>query len=267
MASQTELTTSRLPGAAVTAPAGQAASAPQGKRLLFVDNLRILLICGVVMEHISVTYGGAGSWMYHDPATADAFTTTFLSMLDGIGMAVGMGFFFLLAGYFTPRSYDRKGGVAYRRNWLDKVTPSMGRNWALIALLATNPFFGVAVPYGLRGGTAGGHTGIELAGGLHWLSLAYTLWESFVIVGVCLGLLVLFRTRWNHQGKLVIGLAASVYTVYLIHPVVLVGFAYAFHVVTLYPLLKWGIAILVTIPLCFLLGGLIRKIPLLNRAL
>ena len=46
-----------------------------------------------------------------------------------------------------------------------------------------------------------------------------------------------------------------------------VGFAYAFHVVTLYPLLKFSIAVLVTLPLCFLISGLIRKIPVVNRAL
>jgi glucans biosynthesis protein C len=407
MASQTELTTSRLPGAAGTAPAGQAAAAQKGKHLLFIDNLRILLICMVLVQHLSDTYGAAGSWMYRDPATADAFTSTFLTVLNSIGMAAGMGFFFLLAGYFTPGSYDRKGGasflrdrlirlglpwlvyslllqplvyyivnglpgsfwsfyptyfhqvdsiadgpiwfvelllffsllyaawrwlarlrpqavsgtgtlpgyraifgfilalglgsfvvriwwpqyyqpspfnlpmgyllqyvcfyvlgiVAYRRNWLFKLTPRKGRNWSLIALLATLPFAGVALPYVLGGGTAGGQAGTEIAGGVHWLSLAYTLWESFVIVGVCIGLLVLFRTRWNHQGKLAIGLAASAYTIYLIHPVVLVGFAYAFQGVTLYPLLKWAIAVLVTLPLCFLLSGLIRKIPLVNRVL
>ncbi len=88
-----------------------------------------------------------------------------------------------------------------------------------------------------------------------------------MIVGVCLGLLALFRQRLNHQGKLAKGLAASAYTVYLIHPVVLVGFAYAFHVVALYPLLKFGIAVLITLPLCFLISGVIRKIPLVNRAL
>jgi glucans biosynthesis protein C len=407
MASQTELTASQLPGVAGTAPAGQAAAAPQGKRLLFVDNLRILLICGVLVQHLSDTYGASGSWMYTDPATPDMFTSTFLTALNSIGMAAGMGFFFLLAGYFTPASYDRKGGVSFlrdriirlglpwlvysllleplvvyiahglpgsfwsfyptylhrvdsiadgpiwfvelllcfsilyvawrslarsrpqaasgtgtvpgyraifgfilglgllsfvvriwwpqywilqpfnlpagyllqyvsfyilgivasRRNWLFSLTPRMGRDWSLIALLATLPFYGVAIPYVLGGGTAGGHPGIELAGGFHWLSLAYTLWESFVIVGVCIGLLVLFRTRLNHQGRLAISLAASVYTVYLIHPVVLVGFSYAFHVVTLYPLLKWGIAVLITLPLCFLASGLIRKIPLVNRVL
>jgi hypothetical protein len=35
--------------------------------------------------------------------------------------------------------------------------------------------------------------------------------------------------------------------------------------VALYPLLKWAIAALVTIPLCFLVSLLIRKIPLVNR--
>jgi len=88
---------------------------------------------------------------------------------------------------------------------------------------------------------------------------------STVVVGLGIGLLVLFRERLNHQGRLARSLAGSVYTVYLIHPVVLVGFAYAFHVVALYPLLKWAIAVLITIPLCFLLSLLIRKIPLVNR--
>ena len=109
--------------------------------------------------------------------------------------------------------------------------------------------------------------GLAIAGGLNWLAFSYALWESFVVVGVCIGLLVLFRTRWNQQGRLAKGLAASVYTVYLIHPPVLVGFAYAFHVVALYPLLKWGIAVLITIPLCFLISSFIRKIPIANRIL
>ena len=109
--------------------------------------------------------------------------------------------------------------------------------------------------------------GYPLAGGFHWLAFSYAFWESFIVVGVCIGLLALFRQRWNHQGRLARSLAASVYTVYLIHPPVLVGFAYAFHVVALYPLLKWGIAVLITIPLCFLISSLIRKIPFANRIL
>jgi len=37
----------------------------------------------------------------------------------------------------------------------------------------------------------------KIAGGLHWQSAAYALWESFFCLGVCLGLVVLFRERFN----------------------------------------------------------------------
>ncbi len=145
----------------------------------------------------------------------------------------------------------------------------MGRDWSLIALLATLIFAGLAFSSMMQGvGAAGTQTtGYAIAGGFNWLALCYALWESFVVVGVGMGLLVFFRERWNHQGRLAKELAADVYTVYLIHPVVLVGFAYAFSVVALYPLLKWGIAVVVTIPLCFLTSLGIRRIPLVNRVL
>jgi len=159
------------------------------------------------------------------------------------------------------------GIVASRRNWFFTLTPRMGRDWSLIALLATLIFTGLAFSSLMQGAEAAGKQwgGYALFGGFNWLALSYALWESFVVVGVGIGLLVLFRQRWNHQGRVAKELAADVYTVYLIHPVVLVGFAYAFSVVALYPLLKWGIAVLITIPLCFLISLLIRKIPLVNR--
>ena len=107
----------------------------------------------------------------------------------------------------------------------------------------------------------------SLMGGFHWQALFYALWEAFLVVAVSIGLLVFFRQRWNHQGRLAKELAADVYTVYLIHAPVLVGFASVFHVVALYPLLKWGIAVLITIPLCFLISSVIHRIPLVNRVL
>jgi glucans biosynthesis protein C len=145
----------------------------------------------------------------------------------------------------------------------------MGRDWSLIALITTLIFVGLVFSSMLQAAGAAGtqQAGYAIAGGFNWLAFDYALWESFMVVGMCIGLLVLFRQRWNHQGRLVKELAADVYTVYLIHPLVLVGFAYAFHVVALYPLLKWGIAVFITIPLCFLLSSLIRKIPYADRIL
>ena len=88
-----------------------------------------------------------------------------------------------------------------------------------------------------------------------------------MVVGVSIGLIVLFRQRWNHQGQLAKNLASNVYAVYLIHPLVLVGFAYAFHTVALYPLLKFVVSVIIVLPLCFLLSDLVRRIPLANRIL
>jgi fucose 4-O-acetylase-like acetyltransferase len=120
MAAQTELTTSQLPGSGATAPPRQAAAAPQGKRLLFVDNLRILLISMVLVVHLDCTYGAVGSWYYHDPGN-NLLTGILLSIPNAIGMATGMGLFFLIAGYFTPGSYDRKGPRSFLRDRLVRL--------------------------------------------------------------------------------------------------------------------------------------------------
>ena len=44
------------------------------------------------------------------------------------------------------------GLVAYRRNWFFTRASRMGRDWSLIALLVTLPFFGLAASYMLGGG-------------------------------------------------------------------------------------------------------------------
>jgi len=130
-----------------------------------------------------------------------------------------------------------------------------------MALLATL----VAVPF-VIGGVAAGQLNY-FVGGFHWQALGEAMLEAFVVVGVCLGSLVLFRQRWNRQGRLVKSLAASSYTVYLIHPLVAVSVASAFSTVALYPLLKFGIAVLIVLPLSFLVGLVIRKLPLASRML
>jgi hypothetical protein len=88
-------------------------------------------MCGVLVVHLNVTYGPVGPWMYHNPQAPDIFTSAFLTVLDAIGIACGMGFFFFIAGYFTPRSYDRKGSVSFLRDRLMRL----GIPWLVYMLL------------------------------------------------------------------------------------------------------------------------------------
>ncbi len=77
-------------------------------RLLFIDNLRILLITLVIMQHLSVTYGGVGGWYYYD-GEPDQISGIVLTIHNAINQSFFMGFLFLISGYFTPGSYNRKG--------------------------------------------------------------------------------------------------------------------------------------------------------------
>ncbi|MFX0133978.1 MAG: acyltransferase [Candidatus Hodarchaeota archaeon] len=77
-------------------------------RMIFLDNLKILLTILVIMHHTMITYGAAGAWYFRDPNT-DSLTSIFLSILAGINQAFFMGLFFFISTYFVPGSYNRKG--------------------------------------------------------------------------------------------------------------------------------------------------------------
>ncbi len=381
-------------------------------RLLFVDNLRILLITLIMMLHLSITYGGAGGWYYKE-SEPDTISFVVLTWHNGTVAAFSMGLFFLISGYFTPGSYDRKGPrrffkdrllrlgipilcydfvigplmayplmqagaleqgstlqfvgsypeflsvyysrfhvgtgplwyveallifagfyvlwrllvkipaypvqeggkvpsnliivlfalalgtvtfivriwlpigwsfeplnfqfpffpqyicmyvvgiVAYRHNWLMRIPDTMGRFWFCIALVFIVILFPALFVFG---GALGGDITL-FTGGLHWQCLAFALWEQSVCVAMIIGLVVLFRKRFNHQGRLTRAMSASSYTAYIIHAPILVLVALAIRNITLYPLLKFALVFPVTVLLCFALGNFIRQLPLAKRIL
>jgi glucan biosynthesis protein C len=57
-------------------------------------------------------------------------------------------------------------------------------------------------------------------------------------------------------------MAASVYTVYIIHAPVLVFLGLALRGVSAPSLAKWAVVAAIAVVLCFLLAGLVRKLPL-----
>jgi surface polysaccharide O-acyltransferase-like enzyme len=77
-------------------------------RLFFIDNLRIILIVGVVLVHLAVTYGAPGTWYYHEVAEPETISLIVYAPLGAVGQSL-MGFFFLISAYFIPGSFDRKG--------------------------------------------------------------------------------------------------------------------------------------------------------------
>lgn len=153
------------------------------------------------------------------------------------------------------------GLIAYRRNWFLNLPETTGRLWLAIGIVVILLFWPLAI-----GG--GADKGFELfAGGWHWQALAYALWESFLCLGMCIGLIYLFRRNANRQGKLARFLSSNAYTAYIIHGVMITIIALAVRDVMVYPLLKWALVALVAVPLCFGLSSLIRKLPHTDRVL
>ncbi|MBD3182954.1 acyltransferase family protein [Candidatus Poribacteria bacterium] len=91
------------------------------KRLYFIDNLRTLLIILVILQHLSITVGGPGSW-YIEGHTDDLISSIFLiTMHNAVNESFFMAFLFMLSGYFTPASYKRKGARAFLKDRLARL--------------------------------------------------------------------------------------------------------------------------------------------------
>ena len=99
-------------------------STNMSNRQLYLDNLRIYLTILVILHHASLTYGGSGDWVGDgnlvDPAV-DAISSFLFPIFNVINQSYFMSAFFLLAGYFTPRSFDRKGSWHFLKDRLTRL--------------------------------------------------------------------------------------------------------------------------------------------------
>ena len=84
----------------------------QKKRTYYLDNLRIYLTILVILHHATLAYGGVGGWAIHDVIT-DEISPILFTFFNALNQSYFMTAFFLLAGYFTPRSLERKGAKTF----------------------------------------------------------------------------------------------------------------------------------------------------------
>jgi glucans biosynthesis protein C len=151
------------------------------------------------------------------------------------------------------------GVIAARRGWFQSMPDRMG--WIGFAASAVVTVF-VFVPSLVSGAATGAY-----AGGMHWQAAGYALWDSTMSVGMFCGLLMVFRRWANSAGRLWNELSRNAFGVYVMHPPLLVLVAIPVGLAPINPLLKLLVAVLVAIPLCFSVAGLVRRVPAINRVL
>ncbi len=147
------------------------------ERLLYIDNIRLLVIVLVVVQHLAVTYSGMGSWYYKEGAALDLASYIGFGFYESLMQSYLMGLLFLIAGYFVPKSCDSKGFQKFINDRMVRLGVP-----ALIYMLIINPL----MLYFELGGFAGIYPDFwhYYAGGylgnLSFLSGSGPLW--FVIV-------------------------------------------------------------------------------------
>ncbi|MGD9091594.1 MAG: acyltransferase family protein [Anaerolineales bacterium] len=372
-------------------------------RLLYIDNLRILLTILVILHHLAIGYGAPGDNIYVEAGEISMVSTILLTLFVAINQAFFMGFFFMISSYFTPGSYDRKGPgpyvldrlkrlgipllfyilvidpllnfalaryygyqgslgqflqlhlqnsldykalgvgplwfvaallifsllyvlwrlvfnqpvtpppsegkapsnwaiagfalalglltfvvriwipvgqqfrllgwqlahfpqyivmfiigiVAYRRNWFSALSVAQAKWWLGIIVLLILLFPALLIGAGALEGDAD-----SAFGGVHWQSLAYSIWEQFMCMAMVVTLLVWFRTKFNRQGSLARKMSAAAYATYIFHRPTITLLALALVSIQLDMALKFVLVAPLAVVLSFLVGYIVKQLPL-----
>jgi len=374
-------------------------------RLLYIDNLRIVLTGLVVLHHLAIQYGGSGITYYKEVGPMSDISTILMTLFLAINQSFFMGFFFMVSSYFTPGSFDRHGAspyvrdrlkrlgipllfyiiiispllhyvltisrgfvgnffefipvfieslpgldvgplwfvaallffsliyvlwrvafqpkaiasknesqslgnmtilifaialglvtfivriwfpvgwewmllhwqfshfsqyiamfiiglVAYRRGWFEGLTESQGKiwRWVVIGLIVLFPVIFVL------GGALEGNTE-PFMGGIHWQSLVYSLWEQLMCVAMVVTLVTWFRKRFNNQNTIGSALSSGAYATYVFHMPVIVLLALALRSIQMDMALKFVWVAPIAVALSFLVGYLIKKLPIARNIL
>lgn len=104
------------------------------------------------------------------------------------------------------------GILAHRYGWLDRLPRRTGYTWLAIGLALAAALF-----------VTGTDTSYFASGGARWASACWTLVETVMGVGLCVGLLTLFREAFAGHTRCSQILAGGSYAIYLIHVPVVVG--------------------------------------------
>lgn len=143
------------------------------------------------------------------------------------------------------------GMLAFQRDWLRSIPGSLGQIGFVLAVLATV----ILLPVSLIGLNS------SFIGHGSWQSAVFALWDSIFAVGMSLALITFFRRFVSSEKKLGRFLSQHSFTVYVIHVPVVIFLMLVMRGIHINLLLKFGLAAVVGVPLCFGVAYLARLIP------
>jgi surface polysaccharide O-acyltransferase-like enzyme len=148
------------------------------------------------------------------------------------------------------------GMLAFRQGWLRSIPGSLGQLGFVLAVLATVILFPTAVFIG---------SGSKWIGYGSWQSAVFALWDSIFAVGISLALITFFHCFLDGGKKFGRFLSQHSFAVYVVHVPVIVFLMLALSGLHVQPQLKFCLAAVIGVPLCFGVAYLVRMIPYAKR--
>jgi hypothetical protein len=185
-----------------------------------------------------------------------------LSFLVRLRFPFGADVFNMNFAYFPQYILLFAAGLwAARHRFFLALPDRIGRSWLRVALFAGLPLWFVMM---VAGGAGDGRLALFF-GGPHWQAAAYALWDTLFCLGMLLGLIALFRRRWNRQGRLARFAAENTFGVYVFHAPLVVLITVLLKDWPAHPLLKFAATLLLALPACFLASGAIRRAAVMRK--
>ncbi|MDR1568211.1 MAG: acyltransferase [Streptococcaceae bacterium] len=89
-------------------------------RLLYIENIKVLLSLCVLLFHVNSAFGGTGGW-YLVEASSDSISIVLLTLINAILQSFFMGLYFFLSAYFIPKSFMKMGTIIFIKTRLQKL--------------------------------------------------------------------------------------------------------------------------------------------------
>lgn len=87
-------------------------NAEKPNELVYISNIKILLTILVILHHTFIAYSTSDGWYYTEPTTIFGVLIP-VKMFISVNQSFFMGFFFMLAAYFTDLSFTKKGAFKF----------------------------------------------------------------------------------------------------------------------------------------------------------
>lgn len=140
------------------------------------------------------------------------------------------------------------GVLAYRGQWFSRFPTKAGYIWLWVGLILAGLWYVYALALRNIFPISDAAMGI-----------LYPIWESLLCCGMCIGLTVWFREKFDFQGKLGNTLAKSQYAAYIFHVPVVILFQFLVLGLALPPFVKFTIVTLLSVPATFWFSNWVRK--------